>query len=127
MISLPTLRQLRYLQALHEHGHFGRAAEACHVTQSTLSAGLAELEDLLGAQLVERTKRRVLFTPLGNEGARPGPGLFPDAGAGSALQKGISASAALSARGADGPAARRITGGPARRRSSRPALPDPGG
>jgi len=79
MIALPTLRQLRYLQALHEHGHFGHAAEACHVTQSTLSAGLAELEDLLGAQLVERTKRRVLFTPLGNEVARRGLALLLDA------------------------------------------------
>src|SRR5579859_420071 len=79
MIALPTLRQLRYLQALHEHGHFGHAAEACHVTQSTLSAGLAELEDLLGAQLVERTKRRVLFTPLGNEVARRGQALLLDA------------------------------------------------
>jgi LysR family hydrogen peroxide-inducible transcriptional activator len=44
---LPSLRQLSYLLALHEHGHFGRAAEACSVTQSTLSAGLAELERLL--------------------------------------------------------------------------------
>jgi LysR family hydrogen peroxide-inducible transcriptional activator len=79
MITLPTLRQLRYLQALHEHGHFGHAAEACHVTQSTLSAGLAELEGLLGAQLVERTKRRVLFTPLGNEVARRGHALLLDA------------------------------------------------
>ena len=79
MIALPTLRQLRYLQALHEHSHFGHAAEACHVTQSTLSAGLAELEDLLGAQLVERTKRRVLFTPLGNEVARRGLALLLDA------------------------------------------------
>ena len=72
MVALPTLRQLRYLEALRLHGHFGRAAEHCHVTQSTLSAGLAELEELLGARLVERTKRRVLFTPLGNEVARRG-------------------------------------------------------
>ena len=79
MIALPTLRQLRYLQALHEHGHFGRAAESCHVTQSTLSAGLAELEELLGVQLVERTKRRVLFTPLGHEVARRGQALLLDA------------------------------------------------
>ena len=40
---LPTLKQLQYLVALHEHGHFGRAAEACFVSQSTLSAGLREL------------------------------------------------------------------------------------
>ncbi|KIL97312.1 Hydrogen peroxide-inducible genes activator [Paramagnetospirillum magnetotacticum MS-1] len=64
---LPTLRQLRYLVALAEHRHFGRAAEACFATQSTLSAGLQELESLLGATLVERTKRKVLMTPLGEE------------------------------------------------------------
>lgn len=63
---LPTLRQLRYLVALAEHHHFGRAAEACSATQSTLSAGLQELESLLGASLVERTKRKVLMTPLGD-------------------------------------------------------------
>ena len=62
----PTLKQLQYLVALHEHGHFGRAAEACFVSQSTLSAGLRDLETLLGVDLVERTKRAVRFTPLGN-------------------------------------------------------------
>ena len=64
-IYLPTLKQLQYLVALKEHGHFGRAAEACFVTQSTLSAGLRELESLLGVTLVERTRRVVRFTPLG--------------------------------------------------------------
>lgn len=64
---LPTLRQLRYLVALDEHRHFGRAAETCFATQSTLSAGLQELESLLGVTLVERTKRKVLMTPLGEE------------------------------------------------------------
>jgi LysR family hydrogen peroxide-inducible transcriptional activator len=62
---LPTLKQLQYLTALHIHGHFGRAAEACFVTQSTLSAGLAELESLLGVRLVERNRRVVRFTPMG--------------------------------------------------------------
>ncbi len=62
---LPTVKQLQYLVALREHGHFGKAAEACFVTQSTLSAGLRELESLLGTMLVERTKRVVRFTPLG--------------------------------------------------------------
>src|SRR3954452_14251975 len=61
----PTLRQLQYLVALREEGHFGRAAEACYVTQSTLSAGLRDLEALLGAALVERTRRVVRFTALG--------------------------------------------------------------
>ena len=63
---LPTLKQLQYLVALHEHGHFGRAAESCFVSQSTLTAGLRELESLLGVTLVERTRRVVRFTPLGN-------------------------------------------------------------
>ncbi|SEN36363.1 transcriptional regulator [Sphingomonas gellani] len=62
---LPTLKQLQYLVALKDHGHFGRAAEACFVTQSTLSAGLRELETLIGVVLVERTRRVVRFTPLG--------------------------------------------------------------
>jgi LysR family hydrogen peroxide-inducible transcriptional activator len=62
---LPTLKQLSYLVALHEHGHFGRAAAASFVTQSTLSAGLRELETLLDVHLVERTRRVVRFTPLG--------------------------------------------------------------
>ncbi len=65
MNFLPTLKQLQYLTALHIHGHFGRAADACFVTQSTLSAGLRELESLLGAQLVERSRRVVRFSPLG--------------------------------------------------------------
>jgi LysR family hydrogen peroxide-inducible transcriptional activator len=63
---LPTLKQLHYLVALKDHGHFGRAAEACFVTQSTLSAGLRELETLIGVTLVERTRRVVRFTPLGD-------------------------------------------------------------
>jgi LysR family hydrogen peroxide-inducible transcriptional activator len=64
---LPTLKQLRYLTALDEHKHFGRAAAACFVSQSTLSAGLQELETLLGASLVERSNRSVVFTGLGRE------------------------------------------------------------
>ncbi|UUL83918.1 hydrogen peroxide-inducible genes activator [Sphingomonas sp. S1-29] len=64
-IYLPTLKQLQYLVALHDAGHFGRAAEASNVTQSTLSAGIRELETLIGVTLVERTRRVVRFTPLG--------------------------------------------------------------
>ena len=64
-VHLPTLKQLQYLVALHTHGHFGRAAEACFVTQSTLSAGIKELETLIGVTLVERTRRVVRFSPLG--------------------------------------------------------------
>jgi LysR family hydrogen peroxide-inducible transcriptional activator len=62
---LPTLKQLQYLVALEDHGHFGRAADACAVTQSTLSAGVKELEGLIGVTLVERSRRVVRFTPSG--------------------------------------------------------------
>src|SRR5215216_7517131 len=64
-VHLPTIKQLQYLVSLKQHGHFGRAADACFVTQSTLSAGLRELESLLGLMLVERTRRVVRFTPVG--------------------------------------------------------------
>ncbi|APG62202.1 LysR family transcriptional regulator [Sphingorhabdus lutea] len=63
----PSIKQLQYLVALEEFGHFGKAAEASFVTQSTLSAGIKELETLLGIILVERTKRTVRFTPLGQK------------------------------------------------------------
>ncbi len=63
----PTIKQLQYLVALRQHGHFGKAAEACFVTQSTLSAGLRELETSLGIILVERTRRVVRFTALGEK------------------------------------------------------------
>lgn len=65
MRSLPSLRQLRYLVMLSETSNFTRAAAACFVTQSTLSAGLKELENLLGAQLVERDRQFVHLTPVG--------------------------------------------------------------
>jgi LysR family hydrogen peroxide-inducible transcriptional activator len=67
MTNLPTLRQLRYLCAVADHLHFGKAAASCAVSQSTLSAGIQELEAGLGAALVERTKRQVMLTPLGRE------------------------------------------------------------
>jgi LysR family hydrogen peroxide-inducible transcriptional activator len=67
IVHLPTIKQLQYLVALRRFGHFGRAADACFVTQSTLSAGLRELETLLGVILVERTRRVVRFTALGEK------------------------------------------------------------
>lgn len=67
MAALPSLRQLGYLVALAQHLNFTRAAAACFVTQSTLSAGLKELEATLGASLVERDRQSVLMTPLGLE------------------------------------------------------------
>lgn len=60
-----TLRELRYLVALADHQHFGRAAEACHVTQPTLSAQLKKLEDYLGQTLVDREPRVPTLTPVG--------------------------------------------------------------
>ena len=66
-MNLPTLRQLRYLTAVVSLKHFGRAADQCFVTQSTLSAGIQDLEKLLDAKLLERTNRKVLVTELGEE------------------------------------------------------------
>lgn len=65
MAALPTIKQLRYLIALSETLSFTKAAESCFVGQSTLSAGLKELEDSLGVQLVERDKHSVSMTPIG--------------------------------------------------------------
>lgn len=80
MTPLPTLRQLSYLVSLAEHLHFGRAAEACRVTQSTLSAGLQDLEGLLGATLVERgSRRQVRLTPVGEDTVARARGLLRDA------------------------------------------------
>lgn len=62
---MPTLQQLRYLVALGEERHFRRAAEVCGVTQPTLSAQLKELETRLDVALVERSRSRVLLTPVG--------------------------------------------------------------
>jgi LysR family hydrogen peroxide-inducible transcriptional activator len=66
MTALPNPRHLRYLCTLAETLHFGRAAALCGVTQSTLSAGIQEIEAVLGASLVERSRRSVLLTPLGH-------------------------------------------------------------
>jgi LysR family hydrogen peroxide-inducible transcriptional activator len=79
MSHLPSLQQLRFLAAIAEHRHFGRAAAACAVTQSTLSAGIQELEKRLGVVLVERSHRRVNLTPLGAEVAARGQRLLRDA------------------------------------------------
>lgn len=62
-----TLRQLRFLTALADELNFSRAAEVCFVTQPTLSAGLKELEQILGVQLAERSKRHVMLTPIGQQ------------------------------------------------------------
>lgn len=67
MVNLPSIRQLQYLLTLHEIGHFGRAAEACFVSQSTLSAAIQNLEDTLGCQLLEREHKKFMFTPIGEQ------------------------------------------------------------
>jgi LysR family transcriptional regulator, hydrogen peroxide-inducible genes activator len=65
-----TLRQLRYLSALARHGHFGRAAEACAVTQPALSMQIRDLERSLGVAVVERRPGDVMLTDVGREIAR---------------------------------------------------------
>lgn len=67
---LPTLRQLQYLKLLAEHGSFSRAADAAHVSQPALSAGVQELERILGGAVVERTRGRIQLTPAGSEAVR---------------------------------------------------------
>jgi LysR family transcriptional regulator, hydrogen peroxide-inducible genes activator len=69
-MHLPTLRQLQYLVTVIDLKHFGQAAEQCFVTQSTLSAGIQDLEKLLGITLLERTNRKVLPTAIGLEIAK---------------------------------------------------------
>ena len=62
-----TLRQLRYFDALARHGHFGRAAEACAVSQPALSMQIKEMEQALGGVLLERSARQVALTKFGEE------------------------------------------------------------
>ncbi|WP_454625109.1 LysR substrate-binding domain-containing protein [Bradyrhizobium cenepequi] len=62
-----TLRQLRYFDALARHGHFGRAAESCAITQPALSMQIKELEESLGGVLLERSARQVVLTKFGEE------------------------------------------------------------
>jgi LysR family hydrogen peroxide-inducible transcriptional activator len=66
MISV-TLRQLRYFEALARHRHFGRAAEACAISQPALSMQIKELEETLGGLLIERNARQVALTNFGEE------------------------------------------------------------
>ena len=63
------LRDLKYLVALADHKHFGRAAAACFVSQPTLSTQIKKLEDELGVSLVERAPRHVMLTPSGRDAA----------------------------------------------------------
>ena len=60
-----TMKHLRYFDSLARHGHFGRAAEACAISQPALSLQMKELEDILGTPLIERGSRQISLTPLG--------------------------------------------------------------
>ena len=71
-MTMMTLRQLRYLAALVQHGHFGRAAEACAVTQPALSMQIRDLERTLGVTLVERRPGEIVLTEIGREISRRG-------------------------------------------------------
>ncbi|MEM6305875.1 MAG: LysR substrate-binding domain-containing protein [Pseudomonadota bacterium] len=66
MINL-TLKHFRYFDALARHGHFGRAAAACAISQPALSVQIKELETMLGSPLVERTARQIRLTTLGED------------------------------------------------------------
>ncbi len=79
MKFLPSLKQLEYLLALAEEGHFGKAARRCNITASTLSAGIRDLEEVLGVSLAERSKRHVLMTSIGTELASRAGALLRDA------------------------------------------------
>lgn len=65
MKALPTFKQLQYLVALDDHKSFSKAADYCFVTQSTLSAGIAALEDMFGSDVVDRSSKQVVLTVLG--------------------------------------------------------------
>jgi LysR family hydrogen peroxide-inducible transcriptional activator len=66
-LSIMNLQEIRYLVAVAEHRHFGRAAEACNVSQPTLSSQIRKLEIELGVTLLERTNKRVDITPVGSQ------------------------------------------------------------
>lgn len=62
-----TLQELRYIVALADTGHFGKASEACYISQSTLSTQVKKLEDFLGVALFDRSLKHVSLTPVGRE------------------------------------------------------------
>ena len=78
-MAIPTLRQLQFLTALGDTGSFSRAAEACYVTQPTLSAGIKELEELLGVRLADREARGARLTHAGELAASRASALIADA------------------------------------------------
>ena len=83
-----TLTELRYVVALAQERHFGRAAQKCFVTQPTLSLALAKLEDELGVRLFERNKNEVLVTPMGEAIVEQARRVLDEAGKITSLAKG---------------------------------------
>ena len=77
-MHLPTLRQLEFLCAVADKGSFSKAAEACHVTQPTLSAAIKEIEGLLGVQLIEREARGASLTQAGEAAVERARGILSD-------------------------------------------------
>ncbi|GAB5455489.1 MAG: hydrogen peroxide-inducible genes activator [Henriciella sp.] len=77
-MHLPTLRQLEFLCAVADNGSFSKAAEACHVTQPTLSAAIKEIEGLLGVQLIEREARGASLTQAGEAAVERARGILSD-------------------------------------------------
>ncbi|BCP55397.1 LysR family transcriptional regulator [Kaistia sp. 32K] len=76
---LPTLRQMQYFVALAESGSFSRAAQACHVTQSTLSDAIRQLEETIGVSLIDRSNRTTVLTAAGEDTVRRMKALLVDA------------------------------------------------
>lgn len=76
--KLPTLKQLRYLVALDQTRHFGKAAEQNFVSQSAFSVGIKELETLLETQLVDRTHKSVALTDEGRQFAARARGVIEE-------------------------------------------------
>jgi LysR family transcriptional regulator, hydrogen peroxide-inducible genes activator len=83
-----TLTELKYVVALAQERHFGRAAQKCFVTQPTLSLALAKLEDELGVRLFERNKNEVLVTPMGAGIVEQARRVLDEAGKIASLAKG---------------------------------------
>tara|TARA_R110002124_G_scaffold129483_1_gene290835 strand:- start:136657 stop:137562 length:906 start_codon:yes stop_codon:yes gene_type:complete len=86
----PTYRQIEYLRAVAEHKSFSAAAKQCHVTQSTLSSGIRDLEAILGIQLFIRTSREVYLTPEGQVLFEDSHRLFNDMQGFVEIAKGLS-------------------------------------
>ncbi len=77
-MHLPTLRQLEFLCAIADEGSFSKAAEACHVTQPTLSSAIKEVEGHLGVQLIERESRGASLTQAGEAAVERARGILSD-------------------------------------------------